>query len=173
MKILQIAAASAALTLSSLHAQAGPTRLELLSGHDNLQGQDRNIGRGYDYNDSHSTRHNNRHNNRHPNRHINRNHNSSRLDGPGHRSRHAGHTEYRDHRYNNARRYAATAVRQAREACDLGYYSDHPRWSLDFQRHFNWALRVDAWAIEREARKRAKALRELRRAARYEYGYGR
>ena len=165
MKILQIAAASAALTLSSLHAQAGPTRLELLSGHDNLQGQDRNIGRGYGHNDGRT--------NSHANRHINQNRNSSRLYGPGHRSRHAGHTEYRDHRYNNARRYAATAVRQAREACDLGYYSDHPRWSLDFQRHFNWALRVDAWAIEREARKRAKALRELRRAARYEYGYGR
>ena len=85
----------------------------------------------------------------------------------------SGHrdTDYAQHRYDNARRYAANAVRQAREAHRLGYYPDHPRWSADFQRHFEWALRADAWKLEREARKRAFKLRELRRYAWNGYGY--
>lgn len=78
--------------------------------------------------------------------------------------------DYRQHHYDNARRYAASAVRQARQAHHLGYYSDHPRWSLNFQRHFDWALGADAWKIEREARNRARKLRELRHAH-YQYGY--
>jgi len=85
-------------------------------------------------------------------------------------SSHRG-SDYAQHRYDNARRYAANAVRQAREARRLGYYRDHPRWSADFQRHFEWALGVDAWKLEREARKRAVKLRELRRYAQHGYGY--
>ncbi|MBL38867.1 MAG: hypothetical protein CMP07_10715 [Xanthomonadales bacterium] len=84
-------------------------------------------------------------------------------------SRHRG-ADYAQHRYDNARRYAANAVRQAREAHRLGYYPDHPRWSADFQRHLEWALGVDAWKLEREARKRALKLRELRRYAHHGYG---
>jgi hypothetical protein len=80
-------------------------------------------------------------------------------------------TDYAQHRYDNARRYAANAVRQAREAHRLGFYPDHPRWSADFQRHLEWALRADAWKLEREARKRALKLRELRRHVQYGYGY--
>ncbi len=85
----------------------------------------------------------------------------------------SGHrgTDHAQHRYDNARRYAANAVRQAREAHRLGYYPDHPRWSADFQRHFEWALGADAWKLEREARKRALKLRELRRYAHHGYGY--
>ncbi|HMB38301.1 MAG TPA: hypothetical protein VKO85_04410 [Wenzhouxiangellaceae bacterium] len=84
----------------------------------------------------------------------------------------SGHrgTDYAQHRYDNARRYAANAVRQSRQAHRLGFYPAHPRWSADFQRHFEWALRVDAWKLEREARKRALKLRELRRYAHYGYG---
>lgn len=84
-------------------------------------------------------------------------------------SRHRG-TDYAQHRYDNARRYAANAVRQAREAHRLGYYPDHPRWSTDFQRHFEWALKVDTRKLERETRKRALELREWRRYAHYGYG---
>lgn len=143
MKSIQIAAATAALMLSSLQAQAGPYRAELLAGRDNNQ-----QGRGYD-------------DRRVAGRHA---------DGPVHRSLHNRGTEHRQHHYDNARRYAAAAVRQAREAYNLGYYSDHPRWSPDFQRHFSWALRADAWKMEREARRRAKTLRELRRHAHYDFG---
>jgi len=93
-----------------------------------------------------------------------------------HQQRHrqsSGHrgTDYAQHRYDNARRYSANAVRQAREAHRLGFYPDHPRWSADFQRHFEWALSADAWKLEREARKRALKLRELRRYAHYGYGH--
>lgn len=125
---------AAGLMLSSLQAQAGPGRVELLAGH----GHESNRGQEY------------------------------RQARPHHPSRHRG-VEYRQHHYDNARRYAAGAVRQARQAHQLGYYSDHPRWSLNFQRHFEWALRADAWKIEREARKRSQKLRELRHAG---YGYG-
>jgi len=93
---------------------------------------------------------------------------------PGHQRQHPSQhhrgTAYRQHRYDNARRYAANAVRQSREAHRLGFYSDHPRWSSGFHRHFEWALRVDARKIERETRKRARKLRELRRFGHYGYG---
>lgn len=92
-------------------------------------------------------------------------HHQRRHQSSGHRG-----TDHAQHRYDNARRYAANAVRQAREAHHLGYYPDHPRWSADFQRHFEWALRADAWKLEREARRRAVKLRELRRYAHYGYG---
>jgi len=90
-----------------------------------------------------------------------------------HHRQSSGHrgTDYAQHRYDNARRYAANAVRQAREAHRLGFYRDHPRWSADFQRHFEWALGADAWKLEREARKRAIKLRELRRYAYSGYGH--
>lgn len=97
----------------------------------------------------------------HANRFQQRHHKSARHRG----------IDHAQHRYDNARRYAANAVRQAREAHRLGFYPDHPRWSTNFQRHFEWALRADAWKLEREARKRALKLRELRRYARYGYGH--
>lgn len=87
-----------------------------------------------------------------------------------HASRHAP-AEYRQHRHDDARRYAAVAIRQAHKARALGYYPDHPRWSLNFQRHYRWALHADAYRIEREIRRRARKLRELRRHARHQYGY--
>lgn len=120
-------AAAAGLMLSSLQAQAGPSRAELLARHEYGQ-----------------TRH----------------HQPSRHKG----------AEYAQHHYANARRYAANAVRQARRLRHLGFYPDHPRWSTSFQRHFEWALRADAWKLEREARKRARTLRELRQSAHYSYG---
>ncbi len=61
-----------------------------------------------------------------------------------------------------ARRYADVAVSQAREARRLGWYPDHPRWSLRHERHFRWALRADAHRLDREIRRRAARLRELR-----------
>ncbi|MEX2498526.1 MAG: hypothetical protein WD397_06580 [Wenzhouxiangellaceae bacterium] len=135
MKSILIAA-TAGLMLSSLQAQgqAGSARAELLATH-NPQ-HNREHRRDRDYHDYGEIR-----------RHQ--------------RSHHRG-TEYRQHHYDNARRYAASAVRQARRARQMGYYSDHPRWSLNFQRHFEWALRADAHRIEREARKRSRTLRELR-----------
>lgn len=144
LKAISIAAA-AGLMLSSLQAQAGPpSRAELLAKP--AYGQS-----GYDgrYNSRQDARHDKRH-----------------RPSSGHRG-----TDYAQHRYDNARRYAANAVRQAREAHRLGFYPDHPRWSTDFQRHFEWALRVDARKLEREARKRALRLRELRRYAQHGYGY--
>lgn len=160
MKYILITAAAGAL-LYSFQAQAGPPlRTERLA--------ERNYGQhGHDqhHNDRYDNRYDNRHDNRHDNRYDNRYDNRHRPSS-GHRG-----TDYAQHRYDNARRYAANAVRQAREAQRLGFYPDHPRWSANFQNHFEWALHADAWKIEREARKRALQLRELRQRARYGYAH--
>lgn len=74
--------------------------------------------------------------------------------------------------YRQARRYAAEAVDQAREARRLGRHPHHPRWSLSFERHFDWALGVSDRALEREHYRRAAQLREWRREAAW-YGHGR
>lgn len=66
------------------------------------------------------------------------------------------------HRNRRAHRYAGIAVNQAREARRLGWYPDHPRWSLNYERHLRWAVGQGAWRLEREIRKRAARLRELR-----------
>lgn len=162
MKYVQIAAATTALILSSQQTHAEHPRAELLADRDNARNSGYSSSRVGDYEADHEARH----------RHGGYRQGSYRH-GPAHRSPRHGDVEYRQHHYDNARRYAAAATRQAQEACDLGFYSDHPRWSVDFQRHFNWALRADAWEIEREARKRAKELRQLRHHARYQYGYPR
>ncbi len=155
MKYIQIAAATTALLLVSHQSQAGPSRAELLVDRANSQNSGYSASHAGNYDTGSATRHRD----------------GGYRQGSAHRPSRHRDAEYRQHHYDNARRYAATATRQAQEACDLGYYSDHPRWSVDFQRHFNWALRADPWEIEREARKRAKELRQLRRQARYEYGY--
>jgi hypothetical protein len=66
------------------------------------------------------------------------------------------------HRDRRAHRYAGIAVDQARAARRLGWYPDHPRWSLNYERHLRWALGHGGWRLEREIRKRAARLRELR-----------
>jgi hypothetical protein len=75
-----------------------------------------------------------------------------------------GHDRYREssHRRQQAHRYAAISVDQARELRRLGRYPDHPRWSLDYERHLHWALNHPGWRLEREIRRRALRLRELR-----------
>lgn len=151
MKSILIAAA-AGLMLSSLQtqAQSGSARAELLAAHDSRHHR----GHERDYTRDHRRGHDH---------HA---YGETRRHQP---SRHHG-TEYRQHHYDNARRYAASAVRQARRARQMGYYSDHPRWSLSFQRHFEWALRADAHKLEREARKRSHTLHELRHGH-HQYGY--
>jgi hypothetical protein len=80
--------------------------------------------------------------------------------------RHEGyrHQGYRkaQHRQQQAHRYAAVSVDQARELRRLGHYPDHPRWSLNYEGHLHWALSQDGWRLEREIRRRAARLRELR-----------
>ncbi len=92
---------------------------------------------------------------------------------PGHGYDHRG---YQNDRYRQGQHYAAGAVDQAREARRLGFYPDHPRWSLNYERHFNWALRTSERALQREHYLRVAQLREWRRQAasysRYGYGYG-
>lgn len=99
--------------------------------------------------------------------------------GSGHKGRYKGghhrHHERRDrgghHRarvIDQARWYARKSVEQAREARRLGFHFDHPRWSMSYNRHFEWALRVDGYELEREIRRRARKLREIR-----SYGYAR
>lgn len=92
-----------------------------------------------------------------------------RRGGHHHGPKHRGYgDEYRyDHGHGHALRerahhYAATAVRQAREARALGYYSDHPRWRTGYQRHYRWALQASPYRIDEEIRRRARKLRELR-----------
>lgn len=151
--------AASGLALSSLAAEAAPPRTELLAERaDAVAGynaprhaphvrvvddRDHRRGRGYD----------------------------------GRRGYRDG--DYRfDHRrrYNEdramakARRYASIAVDQARQARRMGIFPDHPRWSLDFDRHCRWALHADPWKLEREIRRRDRALREWRSG--YRYGYG-
>jgi len=141
-----IVAACAILLLSTTaQAQAGGLRAELLSGRDDARwiGQDRHAHR----HPGHTAR-------QCPDRHR------------GYRREHS-----RGHQHNaaaqRARRYAAKAVDQAHQARRLGVYPDHPRWSLNFERHFRWALHADRWETEREMRRRARQLREWRHS---EYG---
>ncbi|MDT8449546.1 MAG: hypothetical protein RQ847_05165 [Wenzhouxiangellaceae bacterium] len=91
------------------------------------------------------------------------------LDPPRYERRHDRYDRYEqrgprhhDHRHHGAHLYAEKAVRQAREARRLGYYSDHPRWSMSFERHFRWALETSTRRLEREEYRRARKLRELR-----------
>lgn len=150
-------AAAAGLMLAAMPADAGPSRTELLAGHDSRVGH---LADGV-RNAQHTRDRHGRHQYRDA-----RGRQRSRHDG-GHGRNH----DNRQHHYASARRYAANAVRQARQAHQLGYYPKHPRWSLNFQRHFEWALGADSYKPEREARKRARKLRELRRHHRYPFGY--
>lgn len=163
-------AAAAGLMLAALPADAGPSRAELLAGDDPRVAHPAAGGR--------DARHA-RDRYRRDQDHDAREHQGSRHDG-GHGRKHGrsherehgrNRNDNRQHHYASARRYAANAVRQARQAHQLGYYPNHPRWSLNFQRHFEWALGTDSYRLEREARKRARKLRELRRHDRYPYGY--
>lgn len=83
--------------------------------------------------------------------------------GPKHRGYDRGYDYGHGHALRErAHRYATTAVRQAREARGLGYYSDHPRWRTGYQRHYRWALQAAPYRIDEEVRRRARKLRELR-----------
>lgn len=167
-------AAAAGLMLAAMPADAGPSRTELLAGHDSRVGHPAAGVR-----DAQHARDRHR---RHQYRDA-RGHQRSRHDGghgPTYKRKHGRSHERehgrnrnnnRQHHYASARRYAANAVRQARQAHQLGYYPNHPRWSLNFQRHFEWARGTDSYRLEREARKRARKLRELRRYDQYPYGY--
>ena len=151
MKAVLIAATAGSM-LAAVPADAGPSRIELLAERhfraDHHQAGTRETHHG-GYRQQRRADHGARH------------HRKSRH--------HAGHDRQRH--YANARRYAANAVRQARRARNFGYNANHPRWSLNFQRHFEWALGTDAYKLEREYRKRARKLRELQRHADYRYGY--
>lgn len=152
MKAVLIAAATGAM-IAAAPAQAGPQRAELLAGQHPGTGYQPATPRdaqrnGYQYHRDHDRSARHRRESRH-------------HDGSD-----------RQHHYANARRYAARAVRQARRARNFGYHADHPRWSLSFRRHFEWALRTSTYKLERESRKRARKLRELQRHADYRHGYG-
>jgi len=89
------------------------------------------------------------------------------------RGGHHGQDNYYESNYYSAKRrkarnYASEAVAQAREAHRLGFYPDHPRWSLNFDRHYRWALDRPPRKLEREHYRRAAKLRELRA---YHYRY--
>jgi len=101
--------------------------------------------------------------------------------GPKHRGYDRGYDYGHGHALRErAHHYATMAVRQAREARALGYYSDHPRWRTGYQRHYRWALQAAPYRIDEEIRRRARKLRELRSWGpgrtnphydpRYEYG---
>ena len=110
----------------------------------------------------------------HGSAHDHRRQNANHGGRHGHRGGrgHHGGDAYRDHRgygyghghafRERAHRYATTAVRQAREARGLGYYSDHPRWRVGYDRHYQWALQARPHRIDEEIRRRARKLRELR-----------
>ena len=139
---LALAALLAAAAFTSPAAHAGDTaRLDLLASAGSLKAMkthDRHGHRGY----------------RDPRGHRGRDRRRHWHDGHGHDSGHFIR--------ERAHRYAATAVRQAREARSLGYYSDHPRWRTGYQRHYRWALQASPHRIEEETRRRARKLRELR-----------
>lgn len=150
--------AASALALSSVAAEAAPPRTELLAERANagagygaprhdpdvrfVDDRDRRWGRGYD-------------------------------EPRGYRDDDYRFDDRRrydeDRAMAKARRYASIAVDQARQARRMGIYPDHPRWSLNFDRHCRWALHADPWKLEREIRRRDRQLREWRR---YGYGYG-
>ena len=158
MKAMLFAAATGSM-LNAAPVDAGPSRAELLaSQHSRSEhhpdGARDTHRRGYRYDHDHSN-----------------DHNRDRKARPYRKSRHHGRHDDQYH-YANARRYAANAVRQARRARHFGYYPEHPRWSLNFQRHFEWALHTNTYKMEREYRKRARKLRELQRHDDYRYGYG-
>jgi len=152
MRAVLIVAATGSM-LTAVPAEAGPTRAELLADRhsrtDHHPGTARDAyRRGDQYHRDHDQ-------------------NARHARKPRHHGR-----DDKQYHYANARRYAANAVRQARRARNFGYYPDHPRWSLNFRRHFEWALHTNAYKLEREYRKRAHKLRELQRHANYRYGYG-
>ncbi len=157
IKAILVAATTGSM-LAAVPAEAGPSRAELLAGQHSRSGYHqtpaRDAHRGFQF-------------------HRDRNHKYSHDRNARHERKARRHGGYdREQHYANARRYAANSVRQARRARHFGYYPDHPRWSLNFRRHLEWALGKNAYELEREYRKRARKLRELQRHANYRYGYG-
>ena len=173
---LSLAAGIAVLALNftvAAPAEAQSVRAELLAGAERGQavqsGGREHRGHGQNRRSNHGHggrhgRHNDRHHNRHKNRHDNRHH-----DRGGHHGQdHYYESGYYKARQRKARSYASEAVAQAREARRLGLYTDHPRWSLNFDRHYRWALDRPPRKLEREHYDRAAKLRELRA---YHYGH--
>lgn len=150
---------ASAIALLSTSAAAEPIRAELLAGRDDGRWTESShtADRRQGYR---SERHRHGYRDRDPYR--------------GHRhGKSRRHDE--DRAVGRARRYAATAVDQARQARRLGFYPSHPRWSLNYERHFRWALHAELRETEREIRRRAHQLRKWRRHAyglQGGYGYG-
>ncbi|MGB0515177.1 MAG: hypothetical protein ACPGJE_10100 [Wenzhouxiangellaceae bacterium] len=109
------------------------------------------------------------HHDRHYDRHHSRHHNRGKHHGGHDDDNYYYESKYYKAKHRKARRYARQAVDQAREARDLGFYPDSPRWSLNFDRHYRWALDRPPRRLERENYRRAAKLRDLRA---YHYRYG-
>ncbi|MFN2333833.1 MAG: hypothetical protein ABR550_05345, partial [Wenzhouxiangellaceae bacterium] len=75
----------------------------------------------------------------------------------------AGRHGSRESRHDAAHRYAASALRQARQVRHLGYYPDHPRWSLDYRSHLHWALQRGRYEMDRENHRRLRKIDDLKR----------
>lgn len=168
MKTIAMTLPLAASLLFATAAEAATPRAELLAGTAHTEvvlevRHDRGSrhGRGHDYG----------HDTGYGRGDYRRGHSDDRghYDNRGHYDK-GGRRDGRE--YRQARRYAAEAVDQAREARRLGLHPDHPRWSLSFDRHFNWALGMSNQALHREHYRRAAQLREWRRQAAW-YGHNR
>ena len=161
MKTIAMTIPLAASLLLGSAAVASSPRVELLAG---ASRSETVIEVRHDQGSRDERRHDGRHDGRHDNRYDNR---------PGYGYDNRGRNG--DYQYRQARRYAAEAVDQAREARQLGFYPDHPRWSLNFERHFNWALGASERALQREHYRRTAQLRKWRHQAAYyehnRYGY--
>lgn len=155
MKAIALTLPLAASLLFGSAAEAASPRTELLAG---VGHNETVIAVRHGQETRYDSRYNSRYDGRNDNRHDNR------YD-KGYNNRHEGQA------YRQARRYAAEAVGQAREARQLGFYPDHPRWSMNFERHFNWALGVSQQTLQREHYRRSAELREWRRQTAY-YRYG-
>lgn len=153
--------AASAIAVLSTTAGAEPLRAELLAGRDD--------GRWTE-----SNHHAHRHSGHKAKRDRYKYRDRERYRG----HRHGGARSYHEDRAAaQARRYAAKAVDQARQARRLGVFPSHPRWSLNYQRHFRWALRADRREATSEIRRRAHQLRKWRQYGHgsyggHDYGYG-
>ncbi|MGK7294997.1 MAG: hypothetical protein ACNS61_04095 [Candidatus Wenzhouxiangella sp. M2_3B_020] len=155
MRILLLAATGAAL-IAAVDVRAAPPHDELHSNSHVWNGRIETGGHEHHPGCRHERHREHRYQGRYKGRHHGR---YERSDRRGH---------HRARVVDQARWYARKSVDQAREARRLGVHFDHPRWSMSYNRHFEWALRADGYELEREIRRRARKLREIR-----SYGYAR
>jgi len=70
-------------------------------------------------------------------------------------------------------KYAEIAVRQSREARQLGCHYRGSRWTRSYERHYYWATRQNRYQAEHEIRARHEELERCRqRQSDYRYGGG-